>query len=54
MITKFVDKIAKSVATESNFFKGAFLANLRKTLNTNKDAYTCKESSIAVYQKIYE
>ena len=53
MMKRFVDKIVKSVVSESNYFKGAFLANLRKNLQTSEE-YSSKENSIAVYQKVYE
>ena len=51
---KFViDTVAKSIASESNYFRGAFLARLRKQLEANA-SFTSKENSIAEYQKVFE
>ena len=50
---RLVKAVVRGVATERNFFKAAMLAQLRKHLETN-DEYTCKENSIAVYQRVYE
>lgn len=50
---KLLDAVSRSVKSETNFFRGAFLAKLRKELAVRPEC-TDKTSSIAIYQKTYE
>lgn len=50
---KLLDAVSRSVKSEINFFRGAFLAKLRKDLVARPDLED-KTSSIAIYQKVYE